>query len=87
MAKVAIVKNESGEKRNAVALWFEEFTGFLGDVRGEMHKVVTPSRSEVKATTTVVLIAVMLFGIYFFLADSLFSFGLKMLLAKLGGTR
>jgi len=88
MAKAAIANNEGGQKqRNQVVLWYDEFSSFLTDVRGEIRKVVTPSLNEVKATTGVVLIAVMLFSIYFFLADSLFSFGLKILLAKLGGTR
>jgi preprotein translocase subunit SecE len=35
------------------------------DVRAEMRKVVTPSRKEVQATTTVVLVTVFLFGFYF----------------------
>jgi preprotein translocase SecE subunit len=44
---------------------WNEFTHFLGDVRGEMRKVVTPSRKEVEATTTVVIIAVFIFGLFF----------------------
>ena len=62
-----------------------EFTRFLSDVRAEMRKVVTPSRKEVQATTTVVLIAVFVFGVYFFLVDGIFSYGLNRLLQKLGG--
>ena len=64
-----------------------EFTHFLSDVRGEMRKVVTPSRKEVEATTTVVIIAVFIFGLFFFLTDSVFSYGLTQLLKKLGGTQ
>jgi preprotein translocase subunit SecE len=67
-----------------VAVW-KEFSHFLGDVRGEMRKVVTPSRKEVEATTTVVLIAVFLFGLFFFIVDSVFSYGLDRLLKQLGG--
>ena len=70
----------------AKGVW-TEFTHFLSDVRGEMRKVVTPSRKEVEATTTVVLVAVFIFGLFFFLTDSLFSFGLTQLLKKLGGTQ
>jgi preprotein translocase subunit SecE len=69
---------------NVVGQW-KEFTQFLGNVRGEMRKVVTPSWKEVKATTTVVLIAVGLFGVFFFVVDSIFSFGLDRLLKRLGG--
>jgi preprotein translocase subunit SecE len=68
----------------AVGVW-QEFTHFLSDVRGEMRKVVTPSRKEVKATTTVVLVAVFIFGLFFFLTDSIFSYGLTRLLNRLGG--
>jgi preprotein translocase subunit SecE len=73
----------SGPNR-IVAAW-SEFTHFLSDVRGEMRKVVTPSRKEVEATTTVVLIAVFLFGLFFFVVDSIFDLGLHQLLARLGG--
>jgi preprotein translocase subunit SecE len=63
---------------------WKEFTHFLSDVRGEMRKVVTPSRKEVEATTTVVLIAVFIFGLFFFIVDSIFAFGLDRLLKQLG---
>ncbi len=44
-----------------MGMW-NEFTRFLSDVRAEMRKVVAPSRKEVQATTTVVIVAVFLFG-------------------------
>jgi preprotein translocase subunit SecE len=68
----------------AVGAW-KDFTRFLSDVRGEMRKVVTPSRKEVEATTTVVIIAVFIFGVYFFVVDWIFAFGLDRLLKRLGG--
>ena len=68
----------------AVDAW-KEFTHFLSDVRGEMRKVVTPSRKEVEATTTVVLVVVFIFGLFFFIVDSIFAFGLDRLLKQLGG--
>jgi preprotein translocase subunit SecE len=70
----------------AVGQW-KEFTHFLSDVRGEMRKVVTPSRKEVEATTTVVLVAVFIFGLFFFITDAIFQYGLTTLLAKLGGSQ
>jgi preprotein translocase subunit SecE len=68
----------------AIGLWTEA-TRFLTDVRAEMRKVVTPSRKDVEATTTVVLIAVFLFGLFFFVVDKIFDFGLHQLLSRLGG--
>jgi preprotein translocase subunit SecE len=85
--KPALAKRPNAEPNlldRAVGGW-KEFTHFLGDVRGEMRKVVTPSRKEVEATTTVVLVAVFIFGLFFFIVDGIFDFGLHQLLAKLGG--
>jgi preprotein translocase subunit SecE len=64
---------------------WNEFTRFLSDVRAEMRKVVTPSRKEVQSTTTVVIIAVFLFGLFFFVCDTIFQNGLHALLGRLGG--
>jgi preprotein translocase subunit SecE len=64
---------------------WNEFTGFLRDVRAEMRKVVSPSWKEVKATTGVVIVAVFLFGAYFFLVDRVFRLGVQELLKHLGG--
>ncbi len=47
--------------------------------------MVTPSRKEVETTTTVVLIAVFIFGLFFFVVDWIFGLGLTNLLNKLGG--
>ena len=96
-SKPAIVKEErSAPKRqepgaganfmSRITDGWENFTGFLSDVRAETRKIVTPSRKEVQATTTVVLVAVFIFGLYFFLIDRLFSFGLDRLLKSLSGT-
>ena len=42
---------------------------FYNDVRTEMRKVTAPSRKEVQATTTVVLITIFLFAAYFYVVD------------------
>jgi preprotein translocase subunit SecE len=64
---------------------WNEFTRFLSDVRAEMRKVVTPTRKEVESTTTVVIIAVFIFGLFFLVTDSIFSAGMNWLLHKMGG--
>ena len=50
--------------------WPERIRSFYNDVRTEMRKVTAPSRKEVQATTTVVIITVFLFGLYFFIIDN-----------------
>jgi preprotein translocase subunit SecE len=60
---------------------------FLNDVRGEMRKVVTPSRAEVRTTTTVVIITVFAFAGFFYVVDSVLDHALRALLHSLGSTQ
>jgi len=90
MATKAALANQDNHSKvpgfvNRTADSWKEFTHFLSDVRGEMRKVVTPSRKEVETTTTVVIIAVFIFGLFFFVVDAIFDLGLHQLLNKLGG--
>jgi preprotein translocase subunit SecE len=83
MAKAIAV---NGETRTAVPQWKQgpdRFINFLKEVRGEMRKVVTPSRQEVKTTTTVVIITVFLFAGYFYLVDTIVGHAMQALLSSL----
>jgi preprotein translocase SecE subunit len=88
-SKAALANSEDRQKMpgfvNRIVDSWQEFTQFLTDVRGEMRKVVTPSWKEVKATTSVVIVAVFIFGVYFFVVDWIFALGLDRLLKQLGG--
>lgn len=55
--------------------WPERLKNFYNDTRTEMRKVTTPSRKDVQATTTVVIIAVFLFGLYFWVIDNVIGRG------------
>jgi preprotein translocase subunit SecE len=57
---------------------------FLKDVRAEMRKVVTPTWTEVRSTTTVVLVTVFAFAGFFYVVDSVLDRALRMLLHWLG---
>jgi preprotein translocase subunit SecE len=95
MAKTALVaedrskESRSENKSNLVVeratSTYERARTFLTDVRAEMRKVVTPSRKEVQATTTVVLVTVFIFALYFWVVDGVFTFGLNRLLTQLVG--
>jgi preprotein translocase subunit SecE len=96
MAKTALATNEerSGSPQKSAAgavtqvtSFWTRTTDFLKDVRGEMRKVVTPSRAEVQSTTTVVIVAVFVFAAYFYVIDAVLGFALKWLLHWLGGTQ
>ena len=63
-----------------VKAWPQRAKSFYYEVRTEMKKVTTPSRKEVQGTTTVVIITVFLFGLYFFLIDNIIGKSLDALL-------
>jgi preprotein translocase subunit SecE len=71
-------------EQNALATtlrsWPERIRSFYHDVRTEMKKVTSPSRKEVQATTTVVIITVFLFAFYFWLVDLAISNSLERML-------
>ena len=50
--------------------WPLRVKAFYNDVRTETKKVTTPSFKEVRATTTVVIITVFIFGFYFWIVDN-----------------
>lgn len=54
--------------------------GFYRDVRAEMKKVTKPSAKEVRSMTGVVLVTITLFGVYFWLIDSIFGLGIERML-------
>jgi preprotein translocase subunit SecE len=60
--------------------WPDRIKDFLDDVRAEMKKVNYPSRKEVQGTTTVVIITVFVFAGFFYVVDSVITFGLSHLL-------
>ncbi len=63
--------------------WPQRIKSFYFDVRMEMKKVTAPSFKEVRATTTVVIITVFLFGLYFWVADTLLGKSIVQLLRYL----
>ena len=52
------------ESPEQVAGWFGRARRFLTDVRSELGRVTWPTRREVYATTLVVLLTAMFFGLY-----------------------
>jgi preprotein translocase subunit SecE len=68
MAKTAVAAAPEGIPERFKAV-IDRIKSFYGDVRNEMRKVSTPARKEVEATTTVVIITVFIFGLYFWIVD------------------
>ena len=52
--------------------WWKRLKTFLSEVLVETKKVTWPSKQEVINTTTVVVIASFIFGVYLYLCDLIF---------------
>jgi preprotein translocase subunit SecE len=65
--------------------WWSRLTEFLGDVRAEMKRVTWPGRKEVYATTVVVILTSVFFGVYLWGLDLVLSAALRSLYRVLGG--
>ena len=52
--------------------WWKRLTAFLREVVAETKKVTWPSKAEVVSTTTVVIIASFIFGVYLYVCDFAF---------------
>jgi preprotein translocase subunit SecE len=55
--------------REGVAGWWGRSRRFLAEVRNEMARVTWPSRREVYATTLVVILTSIFFGVYLYSID------------------
>ncbi|HVJ09555.1 MAG TPA: preprotein translocase subunit SecE [Acidisarcina sp.] len=76
-----------GGKQNQLTGLYARTVDFLKDVRGEMRKVVTPAKAEVRATTTVVIVTVFAFAAYFYVVDQVLGRTVQAVLRSLGGAQ
>jgi preprotein translocase subunit SecE len=66
------------------AAWWDRSRTFLTEVRNEMKRVTWPTRREVYATTVVVILVSVFFGLYLWVVDLSLSSAIHWLLARLG---
>ena len=74
--KAAMVERDEsvgGRAKDGVTGYYGRSRRFLAEVRNEMSRVTWPSRKEVYATTFVVILTSIFFGIYLYGVDVLFS--------------
>ena len=70
--KMAVAEHEEsfgGRARDSVTGWWGRSRRFLAEVRNEMARVTWPSRREVYATTFVVILTSIFFGLYLWGVD------------------
>jgi len=63
----------AGRVRDGATGWVGRSRAFLAGVRNEMTRVTWPSRREVWATTIVVILTSVIFGLYLWGADLVLS--------------
>ena len=74
--KTAMVEHEEsigGRAKESVTGWWGRSRRFLSEVRNETARVTWPSRKEVSATTFVVILTSIFFGVYLYGVDVIFS--------------
>ena len=64
--------------------WWSRTREFLTEVRNEMKRVTWPSQREVYATTVVVILTSVFFGLYLFAVDILLNNAYRWLLRQFG---
>jgi len=78
------VKEAPLKAREGITGWWRDFRDFLVEVRNELKRVTWPSRKEVYATTLVVLLTSIFFGLYLWGVDMLLSRGIGWIFRSLG---
>ena len=64
--------------------WWGSMRTFLTEVRNELKRVTWPSRKEVYATTVVVILTSIFFGVYLWLVDLGFGRIVQWIFSRVG---
>jgi preprotein translocase subunit SecE len=77
---------QTGERspRSGPLGWWQRAGEFLTEVRNEMKRVTWPSQREVYATTVVVILTSVFFGLYLFGVDLLLNNAVQWLFQRFG---
>ena len=73
MAKAVVASADDNKLSARIRSWPQRTKDFYSDVRTEMRKVTSPGIKEIRATTTVVIITVFVFGLYFWIVDGVIN--------------
>jgi preprotein translocase subunit SecE len=80
---VAIIDNVKDAGGNVTG-WWGNLRTFLAEVRNELKRVTWPSRKEVYATTLVVILTSIFFGVYLFALDGVLNIGIQWIFKQFG---
>ncbi len=77
---------QAGERTPSGPLgWWQRAGEFFSEVRNEMKRVTWPTQREVYATTVVVILTSVFFGVYLFGVDLLFGRAAEWVFRRFGG--
>lgn len=62
-------ESQGGSLAERAAGWPQRIKDYIEDLRSEMRRVTWPSWKQVRATTTVVIVAIFVFAAYFWVVD------------------
>jgi preprotein translocase subunit SecE len=65
------------------AAWLKGVREYIDELRTEMRRVTWPTRKQVQATTTVVIVSVFMFAAYFALVDAVLGNSINTVFHKL----
>ncbi|MFI3206225.1 MAG: preprotein translocase subunit SecE [Clostridia bacterium] len=65
-------KKADGKKPNPFTSFFKRITKFFKDCKGELKKIVWPTKETVFKNTGVVLVTIIILGVFIFLLDTVF---------------
>jgi preprotein translocase subunit SecE len=84
---MATIEKYDSEERTGLRAplgWWERSRTFLTEVRNEMKRVTWPSRKEVYATTVVVILTSVFFGLYLFGVDMALNYVVRTIFERFG---
>ncbi len=79
------VREAPAKARENVVDWWSRSRTFLSEVRNELKRVTWPSRKEVYATTFVVILTSIFFGLYLWGVDLLLNTVVGWIFSTFGG--
>jgi preprotein translocase subunit SecE len=84
MKSDSLEQSGDGGALRAPLSWWQNTREFLTEVRNEMKRVTWPSQREVYATTIVVILTSVFFGLYLFGVDLLLNNAVQWIFTRFG---
>ncbi len=82
--KTAMMESEGSSSSSSPLVWWARGRTFLTQVRNELERVSWPSRREVYATTVVVVLTSVIFGLYLWGIDLILSQAVSWIFRMMG---